>query len=73
MNPMASFSQMVGMLQTIQLTNIMMQAVLPTVLPQTAKGNQEEPTIVAAGTRIDGKVVASGATAISNGRVFKAL
>ena len=74
MNPMNSFSQMVNVLQTIQLTNIMMQAVLPTVLPQTAKNSQpEEATIVAAGTVIDGSPIAAGTTAVSGGRVFKAL
>ena len=74
MNPMNSFGQMVNLLQTVQLTNIMMQAVLPTVLPQTAKNSQpEEATIVAAGTVIDGIAITANSTAVSGGRVFKAL
>ena len=76
MNPINSFAQVIGMLQTVQLTNIMMQAVLPSVLPTaTASKNTcpEEPTIVAAGTLIDGQAIAANSTVISGGRVFKAL
>ena len=74
MNPMNSFSQMVSMLQTVQLTNLMIQAVMPSILPNASqKPAQEEPTVVAAGTMIDGQSISSGSTVISGGRVFKAL
>lgn len=74
MNPMNSFSQMVNMLQTVQLTNLMIQAVMPSILPNASqKPAQEEPTVVAAGTVIDGVAISGNSTVISGGRVFKAL
>ena len=73
MNPMNSFTQMVNMLQTVQLTNLMVQAVLPSIMPASKSPSPEEPTIVAAGTVIDGKSIAANSTVVSGGRVFKAL
>ena len=73
MNPMSSFTQMVGMLQTVQLTNLMIQAVMPSILPSQKQQQEVEATVVATGTVIDGVAIASGATVISGGRVFKAL
>ena len=74
MNPMNSFAQMVNMLQTVQLTNLMVQAVLPSVMPASQKQQQqEEATIVAVGTKLDGVAIKSNSTVISGGRVFKAL
>lgn len=73
MNPINSFSQMISTLQTMQLTNLMIQAVLPSVLPNSQKQQQEEATIVAVGTKIDGVAIVAGSTVVSGGRVFKAL
>lgn len=74
MNPMNSFAQMVNMLQTVQLTNLMVQAVMPSILPNTSqKQQQEEPTIVAVGTKIDGVAITANSTVISGGKMFKAL
>lgn len=73
MNPMNSFSQMVNMLQTVQLTNLMIQAVMPSILPNASQKPAQEETIVAVGTIIDGQPIKSGSTMISGGRVYKAL
>ena len=72
MNPMNSFAQMVNMLQTVQLTNLMVQAVMPSILPQKQQ-QQEEVTIVAVGTKIDGVAIVAGSTVVSGGKIFKAL
>lgn len=52
----------------------MIQAVMPSILPNASqKTAQEEPTVVAAGTVIDGVAISSNSTVISGGRMFKAL